>query len=337
MMQLQFNKGKLRLWLSFVCIVSLSIMLSACRNDKDVKLKPYDPILAEYLPTDVAAFLGDGGYYHVVKELEKTESTSAIQVELNGEILDNSSGVSQKDYLFDMQITVDHEKMTLTYSGSELNESEFSEVVLLKLPLEVGNTWTFSARNKADKTVKVTAKIVEVDENQDIKVKYSIKDGYYEERILAKGMGVTDFVRLVQFGKESTWTGYHIETEYHVPPPNQTLPEEISIDTGYYSLILGFEQAWTKYILSENDEVLGFLAEGSKAMEKVKSLERTSDFEYSFKSFYPFEFTNEDPVIQIKIVEIYEDLQNVESINKIQFTIQKTDDGLKIIDFERVD
>lgn len=208
--------------------------------------------------------------------------------------------------------------------------------MLLRNPIEVGAKWTFTALNKEGKKIKVDAQILELDEQGTLKVSYSTKDGYQEERIIKKSLGVTDFIRLVTFNKESTWTGYHLENEALVSSKSQDLPKEISIETKLYSLILGFEQAWFKYISLENEDLLNFLKEESKAMEKIKSLERNKDYVYEFVSFYPYEIVQEDSLIRIKIVEQYSDDKQKLNYNQMLITLEQVDEVYKISDFERV-
>ena len=318
-------------------LLGILILSTGCDRNSNQELTPYDQNLAEYLPNEPAAYSGDSDYYHVVKSIEPLETTSQMQVTVTGEVLDNSTGISHKDFSFQMTLTVDDKEITQICTGSELNESIFDRIVLIRKPIEVGGKWTFTALNKEGKKVKVDAQILEMDEQGTLKVSYSTKDGYQEERIIKKNLGVTDFIRLVTFNKESTWTGYHLENEALVSSKSQELPQEISIETKFYSLILGFEQAWFKYISLENEDLLTFLKDESKAIEKIKSLERNESYIYEFVSFYPYDIVEEDSQIRIKIVEQYADSKQKLSYNQLLITIEHIDDVFKISDFERIE
>lgn len=323
--------------LTMLILLGILICNTGCDRKSNQESTPYDQSLAEYLPNEPAAYSGDSDYYHVVKSIELLETTSQKQVTVNGEVLDNSTGISHKDFSFQIKLTVDDKEITQISTGSELNESIFDKVVLLRNPIEVGAKWTFTALNKEGKKIKVDAQILEIDEQGTLKVSYSTKDGYQEERIIKKSLGVTDFIRLVTFNKESTWTGYHLENEALVSSKSQDLPKEISIETKFYSLILGFEQAWFKYISLENEDLLTFLKEESKAMEKIKSLERNKDYVYEFVSFYPYEIVQEASLIRIKIVEQYTDDKQKLNYNQMMITLEQADEVFKISDFERVE
>ncbi len=323
--------------LMMIMLLGILTMSTGCDLKSNQDSTPYDQTLAEYLPNEPAAYSGDSEYYHVVKSIEPLETTSQKQVTVNGEVLDNATGISHKDFSFQMTLTVDDKEITQISTGSELNDSIFDKVVLLRSPIEVGGKWSFTALNKEGKKVKVDAQILEMDEQGTLKVSYSTKDGYQEERIIKKNLGVTDFIRLVTFNKESTWTGYHMEHEALISSKSQDLPKEISIETRYYSLILGFEQAWFKYISLEDEDLLTFLKEESAAMEKIKSLERNKDYVYEFVSFYPYEIVQEASLIRIKIVEQYTDDKQKLNYNQLMITLEQADEAFKISDFERVE
>lgn len=323
--------------LTMLMVLGILIFSTGCDRKANDESAPYDQNLAEYLPNEPAAYSGDSDYYHVVKSIEPLETPSSIQVTVNGEVLDNSTGISHKDYSFQMTLAVDDKEITQMSVGSELNESIFDKVVLLRNPIEVGGKWTFTALNKEGKKVKVDAQILEMDEQGTLKVSYTTKEGYQEERIIKKNLGVTDFIRLVTFNKESTWTGYHLEHEALISSKSQDLPKEISIETKLYSSILGFEQAWFKYISLENEDLLTFLKEESKAMEKIKSLDQNENYAYEFVSFYPYEIIQEESQIRIKIVEQYKDDTQKLSYNQLMITLEQVEEVYKISDFERVE
>ena len=323
--------------LTILMVLGILIFSTGCDLKANDESAPYDQNLAEYLPNEPAAYSGDSDYYHVVKSIEPLETPSSIQVTVNGEVLDNSTGISHKDYSFQMTLAVDDKEITQMSVGSELNESIFDKVVLLRNPIEVGGKWTFTALNKEGKKVKVDAQILEMDEQGTLKVSYTTKEGYQEERIIKKNLGVTDFIRLVTFNKESTWTGYHLEHEALISSKSQDLPKEISIETKLYSSILGFEQAWFKYISLENEDLLTFLKEESKAMEKIKSLDQNENYAYEFVSFYPYEIIQEESQIRIKIVEQYKDDTQKLSYNQLMITLEQVEEVYKISDFERVE
>ncbi len=220
-------------------IVLTFFILAGCSNE----IVPPDPELIEFLPTITERYVGDSGYFHVVETIERESASDAETAIISGEVKDNETTITNADFDFTITLVVVEDKLEQTYKGSQLNESNFDKVVLLKKPIEVGNTWSFNAKDIAGNKWKVTGEITSLDETGEIiGVKHSIKDGYYEERVIQKGRGVTNFERLIVFKNESTVTGYH--TENASVATTEKAEDTLKIPVAYYNLILGFEQAW---------------------------------------------------------------------------------------------
>ena len=235
-------------------IVLTFFVLVGCSNESG----PPDPELVEFLPTINERYVGDSGYFHVVETIERESASDAETAILSGEVKDNETTITKADFDFMITMSVIEDKIEQTYTGSRLNESNFDKIVLLKKPIEVGNTWSFNAKDIAGNKWKVTGEITSIDETgEKIGVKHSIKDGYYEERVIQKGRGVTDFVRLIVFKNESTVTGYH--TENASVATTEKAEDTLKIPVAYYNLILGFEQAWPSYVKQDNYDLLKFI------------------------------------------------------------------------------
>ncbi len=312
-------------------IVLTFFFLVGCSNET----VPPDSELIEFLPTINERYVGDSGYFHVVETIER-ESTSEAEIAiLSGEVKDNETSITKANFDFIITLSVVEDKIEQTYTGSRLNESNFDKLVLLKKPIEVGNTWTFNAKDISGNKWKVTGVITSVDETGEIiGVKHSIKDGYYEERVIQKGRGVTDFVRLIVFKSESTVTGYHTESASVIT--TEKAEDTLKIPVAYYNLILGFEQAWSGYVKQDNDDLLKFIALESPALEKIKAVPRDANTAIEFVRYYPYELTEIGTMIAIKVVEVFKTTDEARIENKVLYQIVVEKGEPKIYDFEMV-
>jgi len=336
--------------ISLVILIITMIILMACGAVSEVTVAP-DAQLVSFLPSYNESYTGDSSYFHVVKSIE-TESTDTRTVAIiKGEVRDNSTSKMTKDFTFEVKLSVDHERIRQTYDGNELNETVFSDLVLLERPIEVGHLWTFNTTNDTGKKVKVTGEIIKVEsEGEVVTIKYSTKDGYYEERTLVKGRGTTDFTRLVVFKNERSITGYHSEigvsTSVSAPedPMNSTEPtkeneilNEVKIPVAAYNLILGFDQAWSPFIKKENDDLLKFIAMDSPAYEKINAVTRDSATAIEFIKYYPYEVSTDETYTIVKVVETFKTAENEVVENQVQYKIIVESGIFKIYDFEIVD
>ena len=340
------------------------ILLTGCEIES-TSMKVSDENLIKFLPVLVDEFSGDGDYYHISKNIEIESSKDIKTAVITGEVKNNFIGGTGAEYNYTMRLTVTDEALVQTYSGSRLNESDFDEVVLLKLPLEINRSWTFTTQNKAGQKQKVTATIQDIfNSGKGVKVRYETKDGYFEERTLYEGHGVVDFVRQVMYKDESSVTGYHsafkipssdlgddlsaiIEpssnNEVNTSTENTDGEEEneqefplkvIEIPVAYYNLILGFEQAWVNYITNESDDLLKFVDVDTPAYIKIDAVERPAETGMSFVKYYPYELSIDGDFIIINIVETFSTEENSNIKNKVSYTISNAATLPKIYDFE---
>ncbi len=320
-----------------IIFVLLLLIFVGCANENQMNLPP-DRSLLEFLPSVSERYLGDSDYFHIIDNIERESKGDEEIAILKGEVKDNEAAITKDNFNFEIILTVDADKIVQTYNGSRLNESNFEHLVLLKLPLEVGNIWTFTSKDFYGSKWKVTGEITDINETGDkITVKYSTKDGYYEERVLQKGRGVTDFLRLLVFKNESTLTGYHVENETMITTEKRSSPvDALKIPVAYYNLILGFDQAWSGYVKQENDDLLKFISEGSPAYEKIKAVPRDANTAIEFIRFYPYELTEKGSILSIKVVEVFKSNDEETFENKVLYQITIEKGVAKIVDFETI-
>lgn len=356
-----------------ITAVVLSVFLfTGCSIHSDANI-PSDEHLLKFLPASGEEYLGDGDYYHVTKEIQFEKEDGMESAVITGEVKNNFAGGTGADYNFTIRLEVTSQELVQTYTGNRLNDSDFDRVILLKLPLEVDHSWSFTATNKEGKKQKVTATITEIfNDGKGIKARYETKDGYFEERTLYEKHGVIDFLRQVIYQNESTVTGYHsvleivkedqasassksttegdditsdvsmdttidssIDTTTDTTTDAQVFPMKvIELPVAYYNLILGFEQAWTGYISNSSDDLLKFVEPDTPAYTKIMEVDRSGDIIMNFVKYYPYEMTAENNYIVINIVETFTTEDQITIKNKVSYTISNADTIPKVYDFE---
>lgn len=318
----------------FAVMMFALLFMVSCTDEQNEIGKP-DEVLISYLPEVPYQVEGDGDYYHEVQKIETLETEKDVTVIMQGEVKALTSAKHLKDHQFEVKLKVTGEDMTQFAVGDKLNDSEFEPLILLRAPVSLGNKWSFWTKDRQGKHIKVGAEITSYDEESgNLTVRYTTKGDYYEERQFRKGMGVTDFTRLVTFKNESTITGYHlIETGDGVNVTEDNLPDRVLIPSRYYALILGFNQAWSRYLNGKDTDVFDFVVSESEASKKMTALS-TEDFKaVVFVSFYPYQITRAEEGAIVHVVEQYEADSGEVLINKVKYQILEVDGIPKIIDF----
>lgn len=321
-----------------LCLIMLCVLiLGGCsKEDKEIDNVVPDPLLLAFMPESLSGYSGDGGYYHESKRIESVSEAEGYWYYVSGEVKDNLTGYSKIDFKYQLNYLVNADKIIQTHEGVALNESAFTSIELLKLPIEKGHTWVFMAVDQTGKSVKVTGEIVEVsDDGTHVVVKHHTKDGYYEQRDLIKGLGVTDFIRQVIYKDESTLSGYHIDREAVITPvDNETEIEGIELSDTLYELILKFENAWPLYVIEADDMIFETVLPDSNAEQKIMSIIQMPTYDLEFVQFIPYEHVVVGAVHIIYVREALKDLSESVIENNIMFTIIEEADDFKIIDFE---
>ena len=323
------------------CVLCLIALITGCGFNPNLEIES-NPVILEYLPESADTFDGDGGYQHVIKQIEKISGGQGDGVKIIGEVKDILPPGKYENHAFSVELRVDENQMVQSYSGKRLNESEFLKLVLIKLPFEVGNTWKFNSKTRTGEHVSVLGEILEYDEAMGmIKVRHSLKNGYYEERTLYKSRGVTDFVRLVTFKNETAISGYHSVWRFDALDTSNTevamaYPKQVVIPDPLYNLLLGFNQSWSAYILNEDEKILSFIEVESEAYKKIMAVDRELSTAITFIKYYPYavEFNNDQATIWA--FERFEDQEGLTLENKVKYNIVHVDLIPKISNFEIV-
>ncbi|GAU77357.1 hypothetical protein [Fusibacter sp. 3D3] len=328
-------------------MILMSLLICTACNHSNEQMG-YDPDLLSYMVSEPARYYGEGQYYHEIQKIESTALDKQYRIEASGEIKDTSIGKTYIDYAFNYQFLITDQMILQTLNNNRLNDSDFKEIELLRLPLEVGHTWTFNAVMFNDKTVKMTAEIFEVNDTSDeIKVRYTA-NGYVETRFFKKKFGVTDFIKEVAYKDVKAISGFHLEEgkKIGLPRSESKIKEnsneenafadinEVNVTPVEHDLILGFNQNYEKKIKLETDNLLDYIMPESPASEKIDNLKFVDVGTFNFMKFKVKSKTTVGDLSTIEVVELY-DLGNDQSIlNTVTYTLKIYGDQLMIYDFE---
>lgn len=178
--------------------------------------KPYSPQLLAIFPKTVGMkqlFNGYAEYGHL--QILKTAQVVGLtfELEFDGEMIDGRGDGSERLFQLTYEITdqavIEHIHNQDSYNqlnDERLLNSIIPDKVLLKLPLEVGNSWfeTFAYQGQE---YTATTEIIRIETNNNGKVEYETLttveaiEGYYNEcykenRVFTTGSGVTSFSNL---------------------------------------------------------------------------------------------------------------------------------------------
>lgn len=333
-----------------VLMILLSLLfLTACNRHK--AQVDYNSELVSYMISKPASYYGEGQYYHEIQKIKQTEHDNQYLIEASGEIKDNSIGNTHGDYTFNYQFLVTDQSVFQTLDNNRLNDSDFKEVELLSLPLEMGNTWIFNVVMFNNKTTKMTAEIVYVSDALDeLKVKYTAKD-YTAYRVFKKGFGVTDFIKEIAYKDVKAISGFHLEQDGGIKKSDLSKSEikidKIQNDEGTFSdilepetplkehdLILEFNQNYEKKIRLEEHKLSNYVMPESPASEKINNLKVVDVGAFSFIKFKVKSRQKIGDSVIIEVVEMY-DLGDDHSImNTVTYTLKQYGDHLMIYNFE---
>lgn len=133
-------------------------------------------------------------------ELEKIRKEDGkVIYEAEGEVFDLSSGESDRDFDIKVNYIVTSDSLIQEKKGQMMMD-QFDSMVLLKLPLEEGNSWTQTVKGTNGEDVELKCSIEKIEEKNGARaytVLYQDQNSpYYEKRVIVEGTGVTEFTRL---------------------------------------------------------------------------------------------------------------------------------------------
>ena len=302
------NRVKRSLCLFLTILMGLTACTSQTQNKPSV-LVNYNDDLDALVPQMPASWIysGTADYNQVMSLVEVIETSGQKIYKVYGEVEDTTGGEVQADFTFEKTYTVTGDRLEQTRKGRMLLDSEYDKLTLIKLPLEVGNTWNEKVIDTSGKTVGISAEIEAIEEVSDGKV-YTVRykqsgSKYYELRKIKEGSGVVHFEKIMfydgdQFDLEySLWHLNREETLIAKNSQNQvdesakrpnpfedatvivldTIPEaspgEVPTDDVKEELtgvIKTFNKAWTLFANEENRDVLDLVTKSGDTYDIIQ-------------------------------------------------------------------
>ncbi len=210
-----FYTNKKNIFLVFI-VIFIVIFLSGCvlstQSEKEtsniVEKIPYSKDIADIFPSDLVVWEYNGflDYMHKMWILSIMDSTDEKIYKISGEVEDLSDGESGSDYNFSITYTIKGDSVYQNQSGIMLFDTDYKDLILIKEPLEAGNTWDQVIENENGNKININSSIIKVEKGDSniYHVEYYIsEEGRYERRIFEEGKGIT-YYEAEMIGPEDT-------------------------------------------------------------------------------------------------------------------------------------
>jgi len=148
---------------------------------------------------------GFAEYGHELELEEIMEEKDRVIYKTEGEVFDLSAGESDRDFSLYVEYIVTSDALIQNKKG-EMMMDLFDNVVLIRLPLEEGRSWTQTVKGKSGEEIELKCTIEKVEDRNGARaytVLYQDQDSpYYERRVIMEGIGVTEYTRLYMAERE---------------------------------------------------------------------------------------------------------------------------------------
>lgn len=317
----------------WIGIVLICFFLTACSVDlSKPKGEHQENTLVEYVLKTPGQYLGEGQYFHEVKSIS-LEKESPYQYVYSGEVKSNAVDRTSEKNKFVVSGFVDSEKWVETYDDSTLNESQLKQVVLLKLPIELGAKWTFKSEDNVGLTHKVQAEITAFDQTTgSVTVIYKSDEGLEEKRLFEKDKGTVKFTRTMNIAKTQLITGYAlVRSEKQVLSSFDELVS-LTVDSKIPELLRGFIEG----LLSNDQEtLLTLLSKASPAYEKVTASQETTET-WHFQGLKIYDIIEKESEVTVFVIEKYSQSDKL-YYNTMQYILTYEDGELRLYDFKPIE
>lgn len=131
----------------------------------------------------------------------------------SGMVEDMSDGESGLDFGIDLDYLVSDSALSVVQTSEVSMDNDFPEMVLVRLPLASGNTWTQTVTNLEGEDIELICEIEEVEQGPPMRVtvRYSDAAGpFYQLRVFEEGVGVVTFEKLFMSPDGDFEIGYSI-------------------------------------------------------------------------------------------------------------------------------
>lgn len=175
-----------------------------------------DTSLRSFLPSEAGytwRYFGFAEYVFSMQLEQVFTDDASIVYAVSGMVEDMSDGESGLDFGIDLYYVVSDSALSAVQTSEVSMDNDFPEMVLLRLPLTVGNTWTQTVANRDGEVVELVCEIEEVEQGPPMRVtvRYSDTAGpFYQLRVFEEGVGVVTFEKLFMSQDDAFEIGYSI-------------------------------------------------------------------------------------------------------------------------------
>jgi hypothetical protein len=185
-------------------------------GDPHAKVVFEEEALSALLPFEIGytwIYNGFAEYGHTMTLDAIIESEDSSVYEISGEVADMSGGEGNFSVDLTLKYILSGNSIVQEKAEEMMLDSKFDRLTLIKLPLEVGNTWTetvIDPETQNEVTLNSEIVIVEmVDSAMQYTVRYDDVDSdYYELRIFREGVGVISVEKLLELTDDNFPASY---------------------------------------------------------------------------------------------------------------------------------
>lgn len=161
-------------------------------------------------------YSGFAEYGHTMDLKSITSDDTVIRYEIEGNVYDPSGGEAPGDFSLQVKYEVTKEALIMRKDSEKMMDN-FSELELIRLPLQEGTQWKQTARHKNKKSYQLTCTISEIENQPDGKV-YTVlykddKSSFYEKRRIQENFGVISFETVWESEEGPVTIGYELYRE----------------------------------------------------------------------------------------------------------------------------
>lgn len=177
-------------------------------------------ILKTLLPEKIGyrwVYNGFAEYGNVMELKEINYETPDYRYVLQGEVEDMSDGESTADFSVKLQYLLKNGELVQIKEEELMMDSIFDNLILIKAPLEVGNSWSQKAVDKEGNQFEVKGTITKIElenGNKVYEIKYEYGDGgLFELRRIKEGVGTIQFQKPFVSDASTFEIGYSLYEE----------------------------------------------------------------------------------------------------------------------------
>ncbi len=153
-------------------------------------------------------------YGHQMSLLGIIDDNSLITYIIEGEVYDPSVGEATGDYSVNIEYYISNGELRQSINAERLMESEYQDLILIRYPLEIGNSWEQTLYDLNNNQYVFESEIYDIttENNQEIyHVRYEdVNSDYYELREFQLSKGMVAFSMLYEFDNDSVEVGYRL-------------------------------------------------------------------------------------------------------------------------------